>query len=678
MHSKEWGSAHVLYRRCKVGCRCGCAAGGARSNNHNGVRTRGMQAGLREHAVHVLASATMSRPRPTLVFDGDCGICRTWVDYWRQLTGDAVDYRPYQDAAADFPAIPLAEFKRAMQLIEPDGRSHAGAAANYRLYRYVPGRGFWWWLYDTVPGFAFVTESAYTFLSQRRGLLAFFTRMLWGIPLEPERYALVSWLFLRGLGLIYVAAFYSVAVQVLGLNGSDGVLPLPGYLAAARNGLGDSAYWQLPMLFWLDSSDTVLVVGAWAGAALGLLVTLGLFVRPSLIALYVLYLSYTYAGQRFMSFQWDMLLIEAGFLAIFLTGGSRIVVWLYRLLLFRFVFLSGLVKVLSGDAYWHNLTALDYHFWTQPLPSPLAWYAAQLPGPLLAFMTAATLVVELFLVFLIFLPRRPRMVGAALILAFQLGIVATGSYNFFNLLTMLFCLFLFDDQALRRVLPTRLIVRAERSTPRPGRTATALAAALALIVVPVGLNQIWTPLTGRSVALVDALQETVGPLLIANPYGVFAVMTTTRPVIVIEGSDDRKTWTPYVLPYQTGPVDRAPAWNIPYQPRLDWQLWFAALEGLGPNLWIQNLMLRLLQGSAPVQGLFADNPFPDNPPKYVRAELYDYRFAPPGGEAWWQRRLEGSYFPPMSLDAFAGGPLKSATPPGPGLGAVPGPAQIGR
>ncbi len=620
----------------------------------------------------------MPQPRPTLVFDGDCGICRTWVDYWRQLTGEAVDYRPYQEAAADFPAISLAEFSRAMQLVEPDGRSYAGAAANYRLYRYAPGRGFWWWLYEHVPGFAPVTEAAYTFLSRRRGLLAFVTRVLWGVPLQPERYDLVSWLFLRGLGLIYVAAFYSVAVQVLGLVGSDGILPLSGYLDAARNGLGDSATWQLPTLFWIDSRDSVLVLGAWAGVALGLLVTLGLFVRPSLIALYVLYLSYTYAGQRFMSFQWDMLLIEAGFLAIFLTGGSRIVVWLYRLLLFRFVFLSGVVKVLSGDAYWHNLTALDYHFWTQPLPSPLAWYAAQLPGWMLAGMTAATLVVELVLVFLIFLPRRPRMVGAALILTFQLGIVATGSYNFFNLLTMLFCLFLFDDQALRRVVPASLAARVARNAPRPKRMATALAAALALVVGPVGLNQIWAPLTGRSLPLADAVQAAVAPLLIANSYGVFAVMTTTRPVIVIEGSDDGKTWRDYVLPYQTGPVDRAPAWNVPYQPRLDWQLWFAAFEGLGHNLWIQNLMLRLLEGSQSVEGLFADNPFPDHPPRYVRAELYDYRFAPPGGAAWWQRRLEGAYFPPVSLESFAGGPLRSATPPGPGLGAVPGPAQIGR
>jgi predicted DCC family thiol-disulfide oxidoreductase YuxK len=617
----------------------------------------------------------MPSTRPTLVFDGTCGICRTWVDYWQKLTGDRILYRPYQEAAPDFPAIPLEEFKRAMQLIEPDGQAYAGAAADFRLLRYTPGCGFWWWAYEHVPGLAAISEAAYTFLSRRRGLLAFFTRLLWGIPLEPERYDVVAWLFLRGLGLIYVAAFASLAVQIRGLVGSDGIVPISQYLAAARTGLGDAAYWHMPTLFWLNASDTALVAGASIGVALGILVTLGLVQRAALIALYVLYLSYVYAGQIFMNFQWDMLLVEAGFLAIFLTGGSRIVVWPYRLLLFRFVFLSGVVKYISGDPTWHQLTALDYHFWTQPLPAPPAWYAAHLPHALLAAITAGTLIVELFLVFLIFLPRRPRTVGAVIILAFQLGIVATGSYNFFNLLTMLFCLFLFDDQALSRILPAKLVGRAERSAPHAGWMATALAALVALIVVPVGVNLMWQPIMGSSLPFADAIAESVSPFLIVNPYGVFAVMTTSRPAIAFEGSDDGKTWREYVLPYMPGPVARPLSWNIPHQPRLDWQLWFAAFEGLGRNLWIERLVEGLLQGRKPVLNLFADNPFPHHPPKYVRAELYDYRFSDPELKARtgqpWVRRLEGLYFPEVGLVNFARGPVKSAQPtpdviPGPG------------
>lgn len=601
----------------------------------------------------------MPSSRPTLVFDGDCGICRTWVDYWRTLTGDVVLYRPYQEAAGDFPGIALQDFKRAMVLVEPDGRSFAGAAANFRLLTYTPAPGGWWWAYEHVPGFAGLSEAAYTFLSRRRGLLALLTRLLWGIPLEPARYDLVSWLFLRGLGLVYLAAFYSLAGQVLGLVGSEGILPLPEYLGAARAGLGPSAYWQLPTLFWLDASDGALLAGAWAGVALALLVTFGLLVRPALVALWALYLSYIYAGQIFLNFQWDILLVESGFLAIFLTGGSRIVVWLYRLLLFRFMSLSGVVKLLSGDATWHGLTALSFHFWTQPLPSPLAWHAAHLPPAVLAGMTAATLLIELVLVFAIFLPRRPRMAAAVLILALQLAILATGSYNFFNLLTMLLCLFLFDDQALRRLVPARLAARIARTAPPPGRLAAALAAAIALIVVPIGLNLMWQPVAGRSLPLAGALQRAAAPLLLANPYGVFAVMTTTRPVIAIEGSDDGKEWKEYVLPSMPGPVDRPLSWNVPFQPRLDWQLWFAALEGAGRNPWTQRLMLRLLEGSAPVQGLFSENPFPGGPPTYVRAELYDYRLADRElyartGQPW-VRTLDGIYFPQVSLADFARG-----------------------
>lgn len=598
----------------------------------------------------------MQQLRPTLIFDGDCGICRTWVDYWGKLTGDKVVYRPYQEARTDFPQIPADEFRRAMQFVLPDGTVYAGAAATFRLLTYAPARGWWWWLYRTLPGFAPLSEAAYSFLSKRRGLLAAITRTLWGRTLEPESYALVSWLFLRGLGAIYVAAFLSLAVQILGLVGHDGISPLDRYLPAAHGAWHEAAYWRLPTLFWLDASDNLLVAGAWLGAALGMLVMLGVLVRPSLIALFVLYLSYTYAGQLFMNFQWDQLLLESGFLAIFLTGGTRIVVWLYRLLVFRFLFLAGVVKLVSGDATWRGLTALQYHFWTQPLPTPLAWYAAQLPDWLLSALTGFTLVVELAVVFMIFLPRRPRAIAGLMAMAFQLAIIATGNYNFFNLLTILLCLFLFDDKQVRRVLDPELAAAILAKTPRPGRSAAVLATLVALVAVPVGLNLIWMPLAGSNLPLAGWLGETIAPFGIVNPYGVFAVMTTTRPEIIIEGSDDGQTWREYEFPYKAGPTDRRLKWNVPHQPRLDWQLWFAAFEGAGQNRWIEGLLLRLLQGSPHVLGLLEKNPFPDHPPKFVRAQLYDYRFSDPRSRAQtsavWVRRVQGLYFPQVMLEDF--------------------------
>src|SRR6202451_4643066 len=303
---------------------------------------------------------------PTLVYDGDCGICRDWIGYWRELTGERVVYRPYQEAAPDFPTISPEAFQRAIQLIEPDGQVYSGAAATFRVLRHAPGRSAWWWCYVRLPGFAALSEWAYACFARRRGLLGRLTKILWGPTLRAERYTLVSWVFLRLLGAIYVAAFASLGVQILGLIGHAGILPLDDYLAAAHRTFGNSAYRILPSLFWVNSSDFALISGTVAGVLLGLLVIVNRWTRPALIGLFALYLSYVHAGQDFMSFQWDTLLLESGFLAIFLTGGSRIIVWLYRWLVFRYLFLAGVVKLLSGDPTWHDLTALQYHF----LPPP--------------------------------------------------------------------------------------------------------------------------------------------------------------------------------------------------------------------------------------------------------------------------------------------------------------------
>jgi len=597
---------------------------------------------------------------PTLVYDGDCAICRYWVTYWQGLIDGRVAFRPYQEAAADFPTIPLRSFERSIQLIEPDGRVYSGAAATFRVLRFAPGRGAWWWCYAHLPGVAAASEWAYAFLARRRGLLSGLTKLLWGAALQAERYELVSWVFLRLFGAIYVAAFASLGVQILGLIGHQGILPVSDFLEAARQALGGSAYRYLPTLFWLNSSDTALIAGAVAGVLLGLLVVADRWVRPALILLYALYLSCAYAGQDFMSFQWDSLLLEVGFLAIFLTGGSRIIVWLFRWLVFRYVFLAGAVKLLSGDPTWRGLTALEYHFWTQPLPTPLAWYAAQLPAWALAGGTAAALAVELGCIFLIFMPRRFRAAAALSVLLLQLLILLTGNYNFFNLLTMLLCVFLFDDAALRRLIPRRLASSAQIRAPHPARMATVIATLLALIVVPVGLDRIWQTFVRADLPVLGAVTRLLAPLQIVNPYGLFAVMTTTRPEIVLEGSEDGEHWREYVFRYKPGPLSRPALWNIPHQPRLDWQMWFAALGSVQESPWIANLALRLLEGSPSVLGLLYSNPFADGPPHYVRAQLYDYRFADRPTRLrtgqWWVRRSEGMYFRQVSLADFQRAP----------------------
>ena len=494
----------------------------------------------------------MPDARPTLIYDGDCGICKYWVRYWRALTNGRVDYRAYQDAAADYPRIALEAFRRAIQFIEPDGQVYSGAAANYRVLRYAPGRGGWWWWYVHVPGFALTTEWAYDFFARRRGLLNRLTRLLWGPALEPAQYDLVSWVFLRLFGLIYVAAFASLGAQILGLVGSAGVLPLEPYLQAVRAQIGVAAYRELPTLFWLDASDTALVAGTAIGVALGVLVILGIAQRAALIGLFALYLSYVYAGQVFMAFQWDLLLLEAGFLAIFLTGGSRVVVWLYRWLVFRFLFMAGVVKLLSGDPTWRGFTALAYHFETQPLPTPLAWYAAQLPHGLAAAGTAATLAVELGLVLLIFAPRRLRAAAAWCVIAFQAADRAHGQLQLSSICSR--CCSASSCSTTRRCAPScprGLSARVAARARRPGRTATTIATVVALIVVPVGVNRVWQRSCASDLPVAVPC-ATPSPLLIVNPYGLFAVMTTTRPEIVVEGSDDGPNWREYEFRYKPG------------------------------------------------------------------------------------------------------------------------------
>jgi predicted DCC family thiol-disulfide oxidoreductase YuxK len=593
--------------------------------------------------------------QPLLIYDGDCGFCIYWLRYWQKLTGDRVTYAPYQEVATQYPQIPVAAFQRAVQYIAPDGKIASGAEAVFLTLSHTRGKAFWLTLYRHLPGFAAITERMYAVVASHRSAFYRPSRWLWGREFEPPRFELVAWLFLRAMGLIYLIAFVSFAVQALGLIGSNGILPLSDFVDAARGALGLERYWQLPMVFWLSQSDFMIQGVCWAGAAFSLLLIFNVLPRLSSFLLYALYLSLFYAGQIFMGFQWDVLLLESGFLVFLLSLSTRPGIWLLRWLLFRFMFLSGAVKLLSGDPTWHNLSALSYYFQTEPLPTPLAWYAHHLPQVVLSAMTVATFIIEIGLPFLIFCPRRLRFVAAFGFLLLQVVILLTGNYTFFNLLTMALCLVLFDDAALRKVLPQRVIRFAEKHVreTNPGKVASFAVGAFALLIVFVSLVQLHAEFGGRTLATSSSLAEEISPLHLVNTYGLFAVMTTTRPEIIIEGSDDIVHWREYAFRYKPGDVMRRPQWNFPHQPRLDWQMWFAALGTASENPWIPLFLQRLLENSPEVTGLLGTNPFPDKPPRYVRALLYDYRFSTPQEKAatgaWWVRQPEGIYYPAASL-----------------------------
>jgi hypothetical protein len=371
----------------------------------------------------------------------------------------------------------------------------------------------------------------------------------------------------------------------------------------------------------------------------------------------------TVAGQDFLSFQWDVLLLEAGLLAVPLAPRGLLrprpgpppllVVWMYRWLLFRLMFASGVVKLRSGDEAWRTLRALDYHYETQPLPTWIGFYAHHLPARVHMTSTAVMFLIELVLPWLIWFPGRWRRVPLVAFVAFQMLIAATGNYAFFNLLTIALCVFLADSALLpRRWRPPAPApdVPATLFGPWPRALLAPLLAVLALVSV-VQFSEVTLGLGVPWPSPVVWLARAVSPLRSVNSYGLFAVMTTTRPEIVVEGSDDGETWRAYEFRYKPGDPHRRPGFVAPHQPRLDWQMWFAALGGsCDESPWLQRLFQRLREGSPPVDGLLGSNPFPDRPPRHVRALLYDYRFADLAthrrtGE-WWQRGLETGFCGP--------------------------------
>ncbi|HEY3762363.1 MAG TPA: lipase maturation factor family protein [Verrucomicrobiae bacterium] len=587
-----------------------------------------------------------------------------------------MDYLPSQDPqiAERFPEIPKDQFRKSVLLIETDGAVFSGSEAVFRALSKNPDRQWPLHWYESSPTFAKVTERMYRFVAGHRTAFSFLTRLGWGNHVERPDYFLTRWLFLRGLGIIYLIAFVSLWTQIIGLIGHDGILPISQLMPAAGHqfnavGVGADRFRQLPTLCWFDSSDGFLGFQCAVGTVAAVLLIVGIAPAPCLFLLWVLYLSLATACADFLGFQWDNLLLEAGFLSIFfaplqmLPGilweapPSRLALWLLRILLFKLMFSSGWVKLMSGDANWRDMSALTFHYETQPLPTWIAWYANQAPLWFQKFSCIIVFVIEIGCSLLIFLPRRIRFFGGGAIVFLMVVITLTGNYTFFNWLTLLLCLLLLDDFAIQKIFPRKLpafFSMAAQSVKRcrwpPGVTIP-----LAIVFVSISLLQI-TSACGLRTALLYPVEKVDGwlsPYRTFNSYGLFAMMTTERHEIVVEGSNDGVNWLPYEFRYKPGDVTKRPGFVAPFQPRLDWQMWFAALGDYQHNFWFQRFCMQLLQGSPDVLALLAKNPFPNKPPLYIRAELYDYHFTDFAERratgAWWKRTLIGEYLPPVSL-----------------------------
>jgi lipase maturation factor 1 len=629
-------------------------------------------------------------PKPLMIWDGECHFCKRWIERWREITIGNVDYTTYQQTAHQFPEIPIEQFQRAMAFIEPDGKTSFAAEAVYRSLRYRSSRKWLAWSYYHIPGFATISETAYKFIARHRGLGSTVTRLLWGKDVRPPSYFWARRWFLRALGLIYLIAFVSLWVQVDGLIGSDGMSPVNQFLPAVRAQLGRDAYTLLPTLCWLSSSNAFLHFLCGGGVILSLLLIFGIAPALSLVALFGFYLSLTIAAQVFLNFQWDVLLLETGFLSIFLAPWrlsprelmclpgssaftqlrrdkpppataapvSRAGLFLLRFLLFKLMLMSGVVKLTSGDDCWWNLTALDYHYWSQPLPTVFGWWADKSPEWFKHFSVAFCLFVEIIVPFFIWASRRPRLIAAGLIIFLQLALAITGNYCFFNLLTIALCLLLIDDagggtdcRAVRT--PT---TGAPGGRALPHRLCSYASIAVIVVTLPIDAWLIFSAFKpqARPPRALANVYEQLEAFRIVNGYGLFRVMTKDRCEIVLEGSTDGVEWLRYEFKWKPGDVKHAPGWCAPHQPRLDWQMWFATLETPQENPWFVGLIVRLLQGSHDVNELLAHNPFPDKPPRYIRAMFYRYRFTTVSEfwqtGAWWKRQELREYLPTVSLD----------------------------
>lgn len=502
------------------------------------------------------------------------------------------------------------------------------------------------------------------------------------------------WLFLRSLGLIYFSAFFSLLFQIRGLMGPDGIFPAGEYLQAVSKSMGPARFWFAPSLLWISASSHALMILVWAGLIASVLVTLNLWPRLTLFVCFVCFLSFAAAAGDFSGYQSDGMLLEAGFISLFFAPAgirpglgaasppSRASLFLLVWEWFRIYFESGVVKLASHDVQWRTLTAMDEYYQNGPLPTWIGWYVEHLPHWFHWSTAAGTLLLELGIVWLGLLPRRYRLICFFIVTPWQIGVIVTANYTFLNYLVLVLGFLLLDDEFISRYVPwtkRRLpaiparVLDQEAALPAPQRASvvhrTLAPARFAASVVLLTwvfyastLQLLWMfNVVPLPVSPVTALE----PFRIANRYGLFAVMTRGRYEIEFQGSDDGEHWTAYTFRFKPQDVHEAPGIYAPYQPRFDWNLWFASLGSWRENPLVTSTEERLLSNAPDVLALFRSNPFAQHPPRQVRAVLWQYWFTTSQEKKntgnWWRRQYLGLYAP--TLQRAADGSIQAVEAP---------------
>jgi hypothetical protein len=477
-------------------------------------------------------------------------------------------------------------------------------------------------------------------------------------------YWLTRFVILRLLGFVYAVAFLIAAQQLVPLIGAKGLTPAHNFLSAVHSQFGSrtAAMFHMPTLFWFGVSDNGLSIFAWVGFGLSLIVLAGYANAILLAVLWGMYMSIVHIGQIWYGYGWEIQLLETGFLSIFLCPlfdgrpfpkcrPPLLVIWLFRWLGFRIMVGAGLIK-LRGDPCWRDLTCLYYHYETQPIPNPISRYLHFAPHWFHQVETAWNHFVELIVPWFSFGPRTARHIAGVLLVSFQIILIISGNLSFLNYVTMIPFLACFDDTFLRHVLPASLVRRAERAAQEsePSRINNTIAIALSILVLYLSVPPVLNLASGRQL-----MNYSYDPLDLVNTYGAFGTVGRMRPEIVFEGTEDAvitgdTKWKEYEFKAKPGDPNRRPVFIAPYQPRIDWQIWFAAMASPGEYPWTLHFVWKLLHNDPNTLSLLANNPFPKASPHYIRARLYRYEFAPLGERAWWKREPIGEWLPALSAD----------------------------
>lgn len=648
-------------------------------------------------------------PRPLMVWDGDCRFCGMWIRRWHGMTDEAVDYETSQEVGNRFPELTPEHFAREVYLILPDGRVYHGAEAVFSALNAGARQTWPLKIYHKVPLFAKITEWFYRGVATNRSFLSLLTRLFWGDPGVRSTYRFSGMLFLRLLGLIYLVAFISFWTQSAGLVGDHGLIPVKLYFEGLKSQTGLSGFDRFlaaPSLLWFSPNSAGLNAIMGVGAACSLLVMMGFVTGWALLGCVITYASLRGGVPIFLNYQWDILLVESGLVALLIAPWGwwqkpmapreppAFGRWALWWLLFKLMLMSGMVKLFwngvgawpehpnflrhfvsfitgqplgysengapMGVNTWLDGTALDFHYFTQPIPSAASWWFSHRPEWFQSASLWTCMIIELVVPFAFFAPRRLRHLAAWLQIFLQVMFLVSGNYGFFNLLTIVLCLPLLDDTfwpgRVRSFINRGTVAvpaAPTRARLRVGYCLRAVAAGFIFLVGLIQFHETWQDRTGApakswtnldNAPLLDRVALRVQQTGLISTYGLFRVMTTERPELVIEGSEDGQTWKPYEFVWKPGDPMREPTFSTPHMPRLDWQMWFAALEiyyGHTMPEWLPILCGQLREGNPNVLGLLDHNPFPNVSPRMIRVVVYLYKFTTPEERAktgaWWTR-----------------------------------------